>query len=64
MELVKKRIAKIYSNCGENFGNGRDVRNLFQTIVIKQARRLNNINHATLSNDELQKIVPEDIPLQ
>ena len=44
---IKGRFKQMYENRDETFGNGRDVRNIFEKAVIKQASRLAGINSPT-----------------
>jgi hypothetical protein len=39
-EIAVKYFDELYANRDENFGNARDVRNLFEDIVVRQADRL------------------------
>lgn len=39
-EYAKTLFAELYENRGENFGNGRDVRNFFEDAVVRQSNRL------------------------
>ena len=43
----------------ENFANAREVRNLFETIITNQARRIAVLEHPT--KEEMQKITLEDL---
>lgn len=44
---IKERFTQLYENRDETFGNGRDVRNIFEKAVIKQATRLAGISSPT-----------------
>ena len=44
---IQKRFTEMYENRDETFGNGRDVRNIFEKAVIKQASRLSSIKSPT-----------------
>ncbi len=46
----------------ENFANARDVRNLVDTALMKQADRIASIN-GDISNDELTSLTKEDVTL-
>ncbi len=49
----------LYENRGENFGNGRDVRNCFEDMVVRQSNRV-----AALENPDkeaLMTVLPEDL---
>ena len=56
-ETMRDAIADMYRTRDENFGNARDVRKLFETIVEKQAERL-----ASDESADLQQLVVADIP--
>lgn len=53
---------ELYQKRDENFGNGRDVRNVFETIVTKQAKRVARLSQP--SNEELMTIQLSDLPFQ
>ena len=64
MEEEAKEIVKRELECLENeerklFGNGRGMRNAFETILGKQANRIVNLDMPTES--ELKRILPEDV---
>lgn len=49
----------LYENRDENFGNGRDVRNRFEDMIVRQSNRV-----AALENpgrEELMAVLPEDL---
>lgn len=48
-----------YVNRGENFANGREVRNIFEVIISNQANRL--FGRENISNEELCEIIPNDV---
>ena len=50
----------LYINRNKNFGNGRDVRNTFETIVTRQSKRVARIVNP--SNEEITTIDVEDLP--
>jgi SpoVK/Ycf46/Vps4 family AAA+-type ATPase len=59
-------ISKLFENISRNrntrtFGNGRDVRNLFEKTLEMQANRLSRIS--SLTDKMLISILPEDIPI-
>ena len=57
-EFVKTHFVEMYNNRGENFANGRDVRNLFETVLANQANRIaSNLN---VSDEELSTLTYED----
>lgn len=49
----------LYENRDENFGNGRDVRNRFEDMIIRQANRVAALDAPTI--DDLTTILPEDL---
>lgn len=49
----------MYENRGENFGNGRDVRNFFERTVVRQANRLAAMEAPT--REDLMTILPIDM---
>lgn len=57
-EFIKTHFVEVYNTRGENFANGRDVRNLFETVLSNQANRIaSNLN---ISNEELSTLKYED----
>lgn len=57
-EFVKTHFIEVYNNRGENFANGRDVRNLFENVLTNQANRISsNLN---ISDEELNTLKYED----
>ena len=52
-------FAQLFENRGENFGNARDVRNLFEDMVVRQADRLAALDTAP-DKDALMTIEPND----
>ena len=57
MFLIEDFI-EVYNNRGKNFANGRDVRNLFETVLSNQANRIaSNLN---ISDEELSTLKYED----
>jgi stage V sporulation protein K len=46
----------------DDFANGRVVRNLFDDVVMNQAKRLVRFSHRELDKDLLEKFLPEDVP--
>jgi SpoVK/Ycf46/Vps4 family AAA+-type ATPase len=60
-KMLMKLITNIYNNRGEDFGNGREVRNLFEKIVTKQSKRVATITCPT--KNDLMQIKMEDLPL-
>jgi stage V sporulation protein K len=56
-ERISHAIMEMYRNRPKNFGNGRDVRTLFEQTIERQAVRLSRNRRADLS-----LLLPEDIP--
>lgn len=56
---AKKIFAQMYEERGDNFGNGRDVRNFFEDTVIRQANRLAKLENPT--KEELATFIPADL---
>lgn len=57
-EFIKTHFIEVYNNRGDNFANGRDVRNLFETVLSNQANRIAvNLN---ISDEELSTLKYED----
>lgn len=57
--VVRDRLEIMYQNRTANFGNGRDVRNLFETMVQKQHVRLVQDN---LQGEQMVTFAPSDLP--
>ena len=51
----------LYEHRDKNFGNGRDVRNLFETIVTKQSVRVAGLSNP--DNHTITEIREEDLPI-
>lgn len=58
--VLKTTIEQMVRSKGFAFANGRDIRTLFETAVTNQAIRIGN--HPDLTEEEIQRILPEDIP--
>jgi stage V sporulation protein K len=54
-----EKFTEIYANKDKNFGNGRLARNLFETVMKKQAKRLAQFPDA--DKKMMMTIIPEDI---
>jgi SpoVK/Ycf46/Vps4 family AAA+-type ATPase len=63
-EIARKAIAKLYDNRDKNFGNGREMRKLFEATIAKQAERISKIPIYEQNDDILTTILPEDIPYE
>lgn len=59
-ETVSSLLFSLYENRGSNFGNARDVRNIFEQALAKHANRVVVIDAP--KPEELSEILPEDIP--
>ena len=59
-EYLKKSLLDLSVNKGEQFANGRLVRNIFDDLVMNHARRVSKIDGAT--RQQLMEITIEDIP--
>ena len=55
---AKAMFEELYENRGENFGNGRDVRNVFEDTVVRQSNRVAALDAPT--KDDLMQLLPED----
>lgn len=49
----------IYTNRNNNFGNGRDVRNIFENIITEQSKRISRLNNPT--DIEIATIIVDDL---
>lgn len=58
-QMVHNCFELVVQNKSDNFANGREVRNLFETVIQKQSNRI--ISSGMTSPEELQKILPEDV---
>lgn len=56
---AKAVFAEMYENRDENFGNGRDVRNFFEDVVVRQSNRIAGMEAP--SRDDLITITPKDL---
>ncbi len=59
--LLKKIIANMHNTRTEKFGNGREMRNLFESIVTNQSRRVATISRPT--RQDLMTIISNDLPV-
>ena len=57
-DVVKKLFDEMYEERDENFGNGRDVRNRFEDMVVRQSNRVAAMEAPT--KDDLMAVLPED----
>lgn len=56
---AKAMFEELYENRGENFGNGRDVRNVFEDTIVRQSNRVAALDAPT--KDDLMQFLPEDL---
>ncbi|MBP3539586.1 MAG: type VII secretion protein, partial [Oscillospiraceae bacterium] len=56
---AKELFTELYENRGDNFGNGRDVRNCFEDMIVRQSNRVAQLDAPT--KEDLMAILPEDI---
>lgn len=54
-----KLFSELYENRDDNFGNGRDVRNCFENMVVHQANRVAAMEAP--GREELVQVLPEDL---
>ena len=59
LECVHSFFEQRYANRGENFANGRDVRNYFEMAMVNQANRL--AADMNITNEELTTFTKDDI---
>lgn len=57
---LKSYFDNLYKNRDKNFGNGRDVRNAFESIVTRQSKRVARLYNP--SDAEMTEITAEDLP--
>lgn len=50
---------ELYEERGDNFGNGRDVRNCFEDMIVRQSNRVAAMEAPT--RDDLMAVLPEDL---
>ena len=55
-------LNELFNQRNKNFGNGRDVRNLFESIITRQSKRVSSIINPT--DEQLSEILPIDLPFQ
>jgi hypothetical protein len=54
-----EKFNELYENRGDNFGNGRDVRNCFEDMVVRQSNRVAAMENPT--KEDLMAVLPEDL---
>ena len=58
-KFMEKDLQALYEERDENFGNARDVRNLFEQAVSRQADRVSQLD--TPTKEQLMELKPEDL---
>ena len=58
-KAARKLFDELYEDRGENFGNGRYVRNLFEDMVVRHSNRVAKMDSPT--KEDLMTFLPEDI---
>lgn len=59
-EMLLTYFNDLYAKRDKNFGNGRDVRNIFENIVTRQSKRVAKLSNPT--NEEITTIDIPDLP--
>ncbi len=57
--LMEQQLQALYASRDENFGNARDVRNLFEKAVARQSDRVAQLDQPT--REQLMELLPEDL---
>ena len=52
-------FTELYENRSENFGNGRDVRNCFEDMIVRQSNRVAQMENP--GKEDLMAVLPEDL---
>ena len=58
-KAATEAFTDLYENRGDNFGNGRDVRNCFEDMVVRQSNRVAMMEAPT--KDDLMAVLPADL---
>ena len=58
-KLIENEIHEMEDRKGADFANARDIRNLFENIITKQATRVSAMNNP--SDDEVSTITSDDV---
>lgn len=59
-EILRQEITKTIESNKKDFANGRYIRNIFESMMMNHARRIEKIDSPTLH--QLKEIIAEDIP--
>lgn len=60
-QIVSEYFDRLYANRDKNFGNARDVRNIFEEMIMRQARRISPMGQSA-DNETLVTVLPQDLP--
>ena len=60
MALIKK-IMEMYQNRAQNFGNAREIRNLFSSTIQQLSIRVSELSEEERTSESFQLILPQDI---
>ena len=52
-------FTELYENRSDNFGNGRDVRNCFEDMIVNQSNRVAKMENPT--KEDLMTVLPQDL---
>ena len=58
-KAAMEMFTALYENRDDNFGNGRDVRNCFEDMIVRQSNRVAMMDQPT--RDDLMAVLPEDL---
>ncbi|MBR5094648.1 MAG: AAA family ATPase [Oscillospiraceae bacterium] len=58
-KAAEEYFTRLYEFRGPNFGNGRDVRNVFEDMIVRQSNRLAAMEAPT--KEDLMAVLPEDL---
>ena len=58
-KAAMEMFTQMYENRDDNFGNGRDVRNCFEDMIVRQANRVAAMESPT--KDDLMSVLPQDL---
>ena len=61
-EAAKALFDRLYQQRDDNFGNGRDVRNCFEDMIVRQSNRVAAMEAPT--KEDLMTVLPEDLEEQ
>ena len=61
-EAAKALFDRLYQQRDDNFGNGRDVRNCFEDMIVRQSNRVAAMEAPT--REDLMTVLPEDLEEQ